>query len=101
MIIAKAQSMRPFFVNMEIKWDLGPAESRCKLQAVLNLHARIFPGMPDKTGRCIRSHLQFIGKQTDQFGRRIWTQQIVFGALMDVWSHGGNYRIAKNPKVRP
>src|SRR5437773_3791705 len=99
MSIGEADSMTGQLVDVKIERHMVLAEHGGKHHGILDRDALVLIGVPDKTWWSLRSHLQFIGKQLDELGGRVFAQQIIFRALMSEFAHC-NHRIAKNSQIR-
>src|SRR4051812_10234303 len=74
MMIAEADSVRAFFINMKIVTNSSLLESQNKLQRVFDFDSGVFPGVPNETWRSVFSHLQLIGETLHEFGDRVFAQ---------------------------
>jgi len=55
----------------------------------------VFQGGPDETRRGVLGHLEFVGEERHQVGRRVLAQQVHFRPAMRERSHG-NDGVAKH-----
>src|SRR5262245_26847969 len=57
---AEADAMRPLLIHMQVERHARLAQSRGKLKAVLHRYGWVLVRVPNKTRRCVFSHLQLV-----------------------------------------
>src|SRR5262245_8263821 len=91
--------MAAFLEDMQIEWHSSFAQGRSKEKSVLDFHAGVFPGVPDKTRRRIFFNLQIVGELPAQFIGRFLAEQVLLRTLMGELAHHGNDRITQNGQI--
>ena len=75
-VVVESQTVPVFLVDVQIKRHAGLPQRLGEHQAVFHRNRFVFESLPDETRRRVRRHLQFVGKQPDQFRRRMGAEQI-------------------------
>ena len=90
----------PLLVNVQVEGNTGSLQRRGELEAVFHFYRPVLPGVPDEAGRRRLGHLQFIGKQSDQLGVGVFSEQVVLGSLVRQRPHA-DHGVTENPEIRP
>jgi len=97
---AEAEAVRPVFGNVQFHRHFRAGHRGGKVQTVLHRHRLVISGVPDETRRRVAGDLQFVGKQEDEFRRRIRAEQILLGTAVRAGLHRDD-RITQDAEVRP
>ena len=76
-LVLQTHAVPAFFVDMQVERNMVFAQRLGEQQRVLHRHGFILKCRPQKTRRCVRCHLQLVGKRPDKRRRRVCAKQIV------------------------
>ena len=71
--VFQSHAMPAFLVDVQVKRHVIFPQRLGEQQAVFHRHGFILERGPEETRRRVRRHLQFVGKQLDQFWQRPFT----------------------------
>ena len=98
--ITQAHAVTAFLVDMQIKRHMVFPQSLGEEYAVFHRHGFVLECLPDEARRRVGRHLQFIGEQLHEFGRRVGAEQHVVRNFVGELAHCDD-RITKDADIRP